>query len=153
MNKQVEHLIGWWKLKGEMETDPFIKFMIFYICFDAWITAESGEDKDYNKFKWFKNNDNCLKTKWNEIETKSLLMGLASMSPIDDMRPNKTRQVKLKDTGNIGEVINFIYQIRCNLFHGSKSPMNTMDSSLVDLSGKILEKWIVWSYLKCVMKK
>jgi len=153
MNENIKTLIGWWKLRGQRQTDPFIKFFLFYICFDAWLTAESGEDIDKKKIQWFINNDNCLKNKWQDIrslETDSWLNNLKELSPIKDMRPNQRRKyIHLNNTTNLEEVIKFIYQIRCNLFHGSKSPMNVRDKNLVELSGKILEKWIKWAYLKC----
>ena len=61
MNENVRTLIGWWKLKGQQEHNPFVKFFFFYICFDAWITAESGEDVDTRKLRWFLSTNNCLK--------------------------------------------------------------------------------------------
>ncbi len=153
MNENIKALIGWWKLKGQRESDPFIKFFFFYICFDAWITAESGKDSDAERIKWFLENDNCLKSKWSDIQsslTKSWLSNLKNLSPIEDMRPNhRGKKVYLNNTENFDEVIKFIYQIRCNLFHGSKNPMNSRDANFVELSGRILEKWITWAYLKC----
>ncbi len=153
MNENIKTLIGWWKLKGERQADPFIKFFLFYICFDAWLTAESGEDIDREKIRWFIHNDNCLKEKWQDIqssETKSWLNSLKADSPIEDMRPRQGgREVCLNDIENLEEVVNFIYQIRCNLFHGSKSPMNKKDANLVEFSGKILEKWIKWAHHEC----
>ncbi|MFH1543186.1 MAG: hypothetical protein ABIE03_01485 [Patescibacteria group bacterium] len=155
MNERVKNLIGWWKLKGEDENDPFIKFIIFYICFDAWITAQSGEDQDTKKLLWFNNNNNCLKVKWSEIqseETKNWLNSLKSFSPIPDMRPgHEDKFRKLNNIEDLNQIIRFIYQIRCNLFHGSKSLMNPTDRNLVYFSGIILEKWIKWAYLKCVI--
>ncbi|SRR5260221_10919389 len=153
MNETVKTLIGWWKLRGQREKDPFVKFFFFYVCFDAWITALSGEDTDYKKLKWFSDNDNCLKKNWKDIQssvTKSWLNSLKNLSPVEDMRPNHRGEYKeLADIDNLEEVIMFIYQIRCNLFHGSKDPINNRDTNLVELSGMVLEKWISWAYLKC----
>lgn len=152
MNESIKTLIGWWKLKGQRETDPFTKFFFFYVCFDAWITTESGKDRDIDKIDWFINNDSCLKDRWKDIQssvTKSWLANLKNLSPIEDMRPNHNRKVYLNNTEDIGEVVKFIYQIRCNLFHGAKDPMNSRDANLVELAGMILEKWIIWTHHKC----
>ncbi|MBU1044462.1 MAG: hypothetical protein KJ915_08730 [Candidatus Omnitrophica bacterium] len=153
MNDNIKTLIGWWKLRGQREMDPFIKFFFFYVCFDAWITAESGKDRDIEKIDWFINNNNCLKNKWKDIQssvTKSWLANLKNLSPVADMRPNhRGKKVYLNDTENLEDVVKFIYQIRSNLFHGSKNPMNNRDANLVELSGMILEKWIVWAHHKC----
>ncbi|MBI2012230.1 hypothetical protein HYS91_05695 [Candidatus Daviesbacteria bacterium] len=154
MDESIKDLIGWWKLKGQGERDPFIRFFFFYVCFDAWITAESGKDSDRDKIRWFLENDNCLKEQrfgfWNASRAQSLLKNLRNLSPVEDMRPGRKGKYKeLKDINNLEEVVWFIYQIRCNLFHGSKDPINSRDASLVELSGELLEKWITWAYLKC----
>ena len=153
MDENLRTLIGLWKLKGQRRSDTFIKFFFFYVCFDAWITAESGQDTHTAKIKWFLEKDNCLKSKWKDIQssvTKSWLANLKNLSPVEDMRPrHRGRKVYLNDTENLEEIINFIYQIRCNLFHGSKDSMNSRGSNLVELSGELLEKWVVWAHLKC----
>ncbi len=155
MNENIKVLIGWWKLKGHKESDLFVKFFFFYVCFDAWITAESGEDVDTRKLRWFLSTNNCLKKRrldfWALSQTQSLLKNLKKLSPIEDARPNHRGMYKeLNDINNIEEVLHFIYQIRCNLFHGSKNPMDSRDAELVDLSGRLLEKWITWAYHECL---
>lgn len=153
MDENIKTLIGWWKLKGQRESDPFIKFFFFYVCFDAWITAESGQDIDTEKIKWFLESDNCLKSKWPDIQspiTKSWLANLKNLSPIEDMRPNhRGEKTHLNDINNLEEIIWFVYQIRCNLFHGSKNPMDNRDANLIELSGRVLEKWITWAHHEC----
>lgn len=62
LDENIKSLIGWWKLKGQRESDPFIKFFFFYVCFDAWITNLSQKAADQDKLKWFFDNDNYLKT-------------------------------------------------------------------------------------------
>lgn len=155
IDENIKTLIGWWKLKGQRESDPFIRFFFFYVCFDAWVTAESGEEVDQKKLRWFLDNENCLKSErrgfWTSSETQSWLNNLKNLSPIEDMRSNHRGELtNLTNINNLEEVILFIYQIRCNLFHGSKDPMNNKDASLVELSGKLLEKWIVWVHHKCL---
>jgi hypothetical protein len=154
MNEHIKTLIGWWQVKGQKESDPFVKFFIFYVCFDAWITAESGKDSDRGKLHWFTSTNNCLKERrldfWRSPQTQALLKSLQMLSPVEDMRPNHRGEYKaLNDINSLEEVVNFIYQIRCNLFHGSKSPMADRDAQLVDLSGRLLEKWITWALHKC----
>ncbi|MBI2018196.1 hypothetical protein HYS96_00650 [Candidatus Daviesbacteria bacterium] len=153
MNQNVKDLIGWLKLYGERETNSFTRFFFFYMCFDAWITAESQKDRDTEKLKWFLSNDNCLKDEWFEVlpskRMTSLLNDLKTKSPVYDDSPNSNKKRELNNINNIEEVVWFIYQIRCNLFHGSKSPMTSRHASLVELSGLILEKWIAWAVLKC----
>lgn len=155
MNNNIKDLISFLKMYGERETNSFTKFFFFYMCFDAWITAESGEEQDKKKLFWFINNDSCLKRArsgfWNSSETRSWLNNLKSLSPVMDMRPNhQNRFVELKDIDNLNEVILFIYQIRCNLFHGAKNPADSRDRSVVGLSAILLEKWIKWATCNCL---
>ncbi len=46
MNSDVRRLISWWEVIGSKEHEIFTKFFMFYMCLDAWMTAESGEDHD-----------------------------------------------------------------------------------------------------------
>lgn len=154
MDENIKNLIEWWKLKGQRETDPFIKFFFFYVCFDAWITSASGKDTDKEKIRWLVDSDNCLKEQrmgfWNASRAQSLLKNLRNLSPVEDMRPgHRGKLTELKDINDLEEVVLFIYQIRCNLFHGSKDPMNSRDANLVEMAGELLEKWIVWADHKC----
>ena len=154
MNQNVKNLIEWWSMKGKQEQDPFLKFFMFYMCFDAWITSESGQDSDQGKLEWFFENDNCLKTQrmgfWESPDTKGILTGLKNLCPIHDMRPNRRGEPRtIKDINNIEEVVRAVYQIRCNLFHGAKNPNDTRDDQLVSLAARLMEKWITWAVLKC----
>src|SRR3990167_10026610 len=150
MNQETRTLISWWKVKAENEHDPFIKFFIFYMCLDAWMTSESQAERESGKLNWLINTDNDLKTYWEEVKPnkhfQSWLNGLRKQEKIENMHPrHRGKNVSLTDTNNFGQVMKFIYQIRCNLFHGGKSLVNTNDRNLVHWSGKILERWIEWT--------
>ena len=117
------------------------------------MTAESGEDHDKKKLDWLINEDNVLKTHWSGIlngeQFHSWLNGLKKIGIVNDMRPKNPGPPKeLTDVYDFEQVIRFIYQIRCNLFHGSKSPVDSNDRALVRCSAKILEKWIQWTLAK-----
>jgi len=154
MNKNVRSLISWWTVIGRDQHDPFMKFFTFYMCLDAWMTAESGMDRDSDKLDWLINTDNELKRHWGGIKDgamfQSWLNGLAGESPIPDSRPSQQgkRSVALTSTSDFEQVIRFINQVRNNFFHGNKSPVNPTDRKLVRWSGSILEKWIEWTLAK-----
>lgn len=151
MNDNVKTLIRWWILKGRTEQDPFYTFFIYYLCLDAWMVAESNKDSDSDKLEWLINTDNFLRKMWVEdgFAGKDInLNNLIDFSPIQDMRPNQNKEAKLEDINSFEQSIRFIYQIRCNLFHGSKDLMNDRDKQLVRFSGDILKRWIEWSFFK-----
>lgn len=155
MNENIKSSINWWIQKGKniSAREPFIKFFIFYICLDAWLTAESGEEKFEGKLQWFLKNNNCLKEATNDFwqsVSKRFLIPLKNNSPVEDMRPNhKGEYTYLNDIDNLEEVLRFIYQIRCNFFHGQKSPKNSKDITLVSLSAGFLKTWITSARRRC----
>jgi hypothetical protein len=120
------------------------------MCLDAWMTAGSGSDSDVQKLKWLTDTDNPLKEYWGTAPRKTVpLQGLKNIGKIEDMHPSHRGEYKyFSDVNNFREAIEFIYQIRCNLFHGGKSPVNVHDRRVVSLSSKVLENWIEWTLAK-----
>ena len=111
------------------------------MCLDAWMTSESGHDSDSQKKKWLIETDNPLKQHWPDtLENDKPLLRLTQIGKVEDMRPSHRGKYKhLKDVNNLKQVVDFIYQVRCNLFHGGKSNVNTHDQELVELSSAILK--------------
>jgi hypothetical protein len=153
MNNQVSDLIKWWIIRekniNQNNRDIFISFFIYYVCFDAWLTAESGKNSDEKKIKWLINDGGVLKRVFDNKEfDHSSLNALKKLSPLEDMCPgHKGNFTRLKDTDDLDEVTRFIYQIRCNLFHGSKNPNNGRDNRLISSAGDFLGKWIRCAHL------
>ena len=125
--------------------------VLYYLIFDAYITRGSGSNTDKGKLKWFTENGNSLKESipdsWN---TKLLpeVKALKSFSPISDMSPVSRGDAHLNDVENYKEIFDFIYQIRCNLFHGSKDLQDPKDSNLVFHGGQFLRFIIDWWIIK-----
>lgn len=146
--------ITWWALKAKQQRDPFIKFILYWFCFNSWISYLSNKDNDRQAINWFIDNESCLKKVtenfWQSSQTQAIQRNLQNLGPVYDMRPNyRNRKTEIKNINDVGQVINYIYQIRCNLFHGSKSPIEKRDQNLVELSSIVLEKWIEWANVKC----
>ena len=58
-----------------------------------------------------------------------------------DMRPGHQGESKsINDIRSLDQVLDVIYQIRCNLFHGQKSMIDPHDRELVELAFQILSK-------------
>ena len=72
---------------------------------------------------------------------------MKKFSPLHDMRPGHYHNVKkLENINEIEQVIEFVYLVRCNLFHGAKSPGNRDDVELVELSAQVLMPWLKVAY-------
>jgi len=150
INQETRQLIGWWVVRARNERDPFVKMFIVYMCLDAWMTTGSGEDLDSRKLSWLKDSDNPLNKHWASAPNKKVpLNGLKGVGKIEDKRPTHGGEHKyLTDTENLDQIVDFIYQIRCNLFHGGKSYVNTNDRNLCRWSAAILQNWIEWTLAK-----
>jgi hypothetical protein len=150
VTEEIRDRINWWKLQAAKQDDPFVRFFMFYMCLDAWMSEESQAEHDSDKLKWLINKDNALKEFWTTTPHKTVpLNGLVGVGEVENMHPkHRGKIVRLIDADDFGQVIRFIYQIRCNLFHGGKSPVNTKDRALTRWSANILENWITWTLLK-----
>jgi hypothetical protein len=145
--------IGWWLIKARNQKDPFVRFILYWFCFNTWLTNLSNKDNDRQAIDWFINNDSCLKRAtenfWHSNQTQSILRNLQNQRAVYDMRPGRHKSVEIENINDLGQVVNYIYQIRCNLFHGSKNPNDPRDQSLVELSSMILCKWIELANVEC----
>jgi len=115
------------------------------MAFNAWGTHESQEDYDSNMINWVKTlslmpSIFAQLMKLDKEFVKSV-KELKNECPVHDMRPSHTTDCKtITDVHNFGEVLDVIYSIRCNLFHGQKSPDEDRDMKLVMFSYRILER-------------
>jgi|SRR3989338_5166603 len=129
-------------IKLKIWHDQWLDFMLCWMIFDAYLTKISHCDKDRDKLNYFYQNKNdfkdCILQKWNSLKP----LKLKGFSPIQDMRPNSSRVVYLKDENSLEHTFNFVYQIRCNLFHGAKDIKDTRDAELVRHGVKFLRACI-----------
>ncbi len=142
MNERVKSLIAWWGRNQSSVSvdDPFIKFFLCYVCFDAWTTSESGKDSFNEKLDWLQ--ASYLKDRWKNIKThiNGPIADLKKLSYIKDMLSGK--EYTLDKVENFDQMIHTLHRIRCNLFHGSKHPENARDKNFVENGVKILEKLV-----------
>jgi hypothetical protein len=139
-------IVEWYERSGGTirEFTPFDRFICLWISFNAWGSHESGRETDRAMIEWAKNND-LLNRAFNGLATEQnfnfTLEKLRRMCPIPRHRKwNGSDRVTIDDPRKWGEVLEVIYVIRCNLFHGRKSLQNIPDVQLVDLAYEILSK-------------
>lgn len=139
----------WWyaklnNLKLKIWQDPWLDFMLCWMIFDAYLTEISQCGSDRDKLNYFYQNNckfkNKIQERWDSFSGYG--KKFKELSPIQDMRPNSNRTVSVSDENNLEQVFNFIYQIRCNLFHGSKDMKNERDRELVSRGAKFLRQSI-----------
>lgn len=138
-----------WHLKAKEQTDEWIIFILYYLIYDAYLTQGSSKNEWRAKLNWFiDSNDSLASTaQLSLVNLESTLIALKEDSPIKDQRPTPNGESYLSDIKNIKQIFEFIYQIRCNLFHGSKDVSNEKDNRLVLHGGRflktIIDKWLV----------
>lgn len=153
VNQDFKERMVWWyaklnNIKLKIWQDPWLNFMLCWMVFDAYLTEISQCDRDRDKLNFFFKNNNDFKTR--------LLSGgnlgavkLKKLSPVQDMRPNSHTLVYLSNENDVEQVFNFIYQVRCNLFHGAKNVKSSRDYALVDYSAKFMksaiDRWMTGS--------
>lgn len=137
---------GWYKNKAEGETEPFFKFMCLWICFNALLEFESTRSRDRAMIDWLKSPLSDSSELWIAYQAMLLtdtgqqnIKNLAASCPVGGSRGDPLSISGTTDSDNIIEVL---YRIRCNLFHGGKAEGNTRDVKLVTYANGVLSKWM-----------
>ncbi len=129
--------------RGHRIIDDGDRFISLWIAFNGWMRGKFGEDqtdrcqiesvKEMQDFKEVFNN-----LKINDPAFKEHLDKLGSLSVVD-MRFRNGREEIVRYDGTFESLIEVIYQVRCNLFHGRKDiDEDKKDFELVKLSYQIL---------------
>ncbi|HKC68417.1 MAG TPA: hypothetical protein VKG26_09310 [Bacteroidia bacterium] len=147
----VKSIANNWIIKGNVETNEFNKFICYWISFNCFYnhrTNSSGDRTAINKLI----NDSNVTMSYNgaiTTETQSLLYNLKNVCPVYNLK-NPSQGVNITDTSNFAQVVNVIYQIRCNLFHGGKGETDVRDLLVINAATPVLEfvvKTLVEVYL------
>lgn len=137
-----------WFEKGinEGEWDDGSKFFCFYLCLNVLMANLSKENSDRNILNWIKKNRSVLSRAFKEQITQQpfidRLEELKRMSPVPDARPGVNGDKSIRDINNMGQVLEVIYKIRCNFFHGNKMLNVDRNQRLIELSSYILKDWM-----------
>ena len=71
------------------------------------------------------------------IENEDIFQKLIQVCPIKNNRKSDIKTIT--NIKNFKETVDVLYQIRCNLFHGSKGDTNERDKNVLDASTPVLE--------------
>jgi hypothetical protein len=129
--------------RGQCIIDDGDRFISLWIAFNGWMRGKFGEDKtdryqidSVKEIQDFKGVFDNLKI--TDPEFKEHLDKLGGLSVVD-MRFRNGREEIVRYNGTFESLIEVIYQIRCNLFHGRKDvEEDKKDFDLVSLSYQIL---------------
>ncbi|GEM_PF-1394398 len=145
VNQDFKERMVWWyaklnNVRLKIWQDPWLDFMLCWMIFDAYLTEISQSGSDRDKLSYFYHNKNDFRdrilAKWGSLS--GYAKKFKELSPIQDMRPNSNKMVALQDENDLEQVFDFVYQIRCNLFHGAKNMKSERDAELVRRGAKFL---------------
>lgn len=142
-----ERMAAWKEKADSVFVDHWMRLIMYWIMFDTYLSASAPIEarRESEKRNWFYNNPNELKTilekLWSLPEYQHLLEILKKESPVYSTNPFNIGAAKeLNDISNTREIIEFVYQIRCNLFHGGKDLLKERDNRLTKVSEQLFDQ-------------
>lgn len=147
-------LFEYWFQKGidEGEWSDGSKFFCFYLCLNILMANLSEENSDRKMLNWIKNNESSLSRAYARRMTHEpfleRLEQLKRMTPVADARPGINDDKIIRDIANMGQVLEVVYKIRCNFFHGNKLLTFDRNRRLIETSTYLLKYWLEVIYTR-----
>ena len=135
----------WFELGLKNSGDPFVKFIMHWIAFN-WLYDFHDDIREVDRIRSFCMHNISTLRKYDAYSTEEVKLFLEK--PIMDGRTGciKERQVnrykQISRNSSIPYLIETLYQVRCNLFHGSKSSADKRDVDVVTASSVLLEGYL-----------
>lgn len=146
--REIRRLVKGWYEKSRLEGDAVSKFVFLWICFNAVLTHESNKISDRGMIDWLKErgtNRSAIGAAFKEATASEVfqrnLRSLVALAPIEDPR-GINRAIRINGPNDFSNIIEGIYRVRCNLFHGSKRADAVRDQKLIIVCSRLLSKWI-----------
>lgn len=136
--------------RNDRTLDKADRFISLWIAFNGWMRGKFGESKSdhelLSKVKKLDKMENIFSRLKSECHNFSENLNELEKYDVVNMRFTDYRNKDKKYNGTFGSLIETIYQIRCNLFHGRKETYGK-DFRLVCLAYDILSP-LFKKYLK-----
>ncbi len=111
--------------------DPFDKFICLWIAFNAWGAHKTSLGRDVEMIEALKR-DPQLKASFDRCNRDTDFSERLSELKGDRIVDDRTGEaVSLDADSSFESVLQVVYKIRCNLFHGRKDPARRRDLKLV----------------------
>ncbi len=130
---------NWYNRSKDKKLDEFDRFISLWISFNAWGCHETGFDVDRKMLDDLKKNPKMEDSYNKAKESESFLKSLCEMVDKKVLTyRSKPKEVWLDNEKSLDCLLEVIYRIRCNLFHGRKVPFDGNDAKLVKWARMIL---------------
>ena len=134
-----------WYEYGLKNDDPIIRFMMFWVAFN-WLYKECREERDDTNIKSFCHRKYEKLIQFDAFSSDAFQVFLEK--PVRDETNGYERRSRFDSIKNdrgpkrVENLLLTIYQVRCNLFHGSKKLQDPRDMDLVCASADILKGYL-----------
>lgn len=130
-----------WIEKSESEIHNFNKYIALWIAFNAYYSSATNSHYDSASLKILKEKEE-LKAWYLGIANGDDISNLLPILPITNMKSET--DVKINSREDFASILETLYQIRNNLFHGSKSDHVERDEEVVKLALPILRQLVLY---------
>jgi len=144
----IKDFVKVWEWRSRTERDFFARFAFQWLCFNAWLAFESGEDRDWRMIKWLKSpsaEGSKVKLAFDRARKSDhfiqYIQTLVNAGPIEHSRREEPAIV-IADVDDFAGMLEAIYQIRCRFFHGLMPLRAARSDQLIRPIVRILEPWL-----------
>lgn len=115
-----DHITKWY-LRSQGKKAKFStvdKFISLWIAFVSWSEFESKGETDREIIQWLKRSPFLLETFQELLDDQQFHSALKELRGVPIHRYIKDQQVVIQNIKDLDQVLEYIYVMRCNLFHG-----------------------------------
>lgn len=143
-----------WRKIAKEQDDFFVKFALEYFTFNALLrivyfpNAEAVKDRDLiNRLKSDHNCKNFVLKNENEGKWIKELKEELGRKPLQNL--TRRREIKAEELEDFENIVEAIYCIRNNLFHGHKYPGDERDQQLVKIGYNLISEFNDYLLKRC----
>jgi hypothetical protein len=130
---------------GEVDrSDIFFRFVALWVAFNArYASRHSSDVGDWDQVRSFAGDPDAVDRHRELVRTDAeyvRAIDTLGQRGIRNLNGYGTRRIR--DRNSLTDVASCVYQVRCNLFHGGKTPEDPRDARLVEASHTIVLKLI-----------
>lgn len=129
---------GWFKRGQKEEAGSIFQFFCYFIAFNCLYEKNQGNDR--KKIEQLVKNE--IIPHFSDKASSILEEGAAFYNKPEACFRRERPVTKLTKDSPLKDVFLNIYQVRCNLFHGSKAMDTSRDSTLVSTGANVLERFL-----------
>ena len=145
MKRKLE-VVEEWEYAAQREKSYFVKFALEYFAFNSLLRLKFSDDhtRDRDLIERFKGWVQCKNPQFEDKDAIRNLMKTTRERSLKNL--TRTEYISIKNDKDWNNIIEAVYTIRNNLFHGHKQYSRDRDEQLVKAGYKILyifNKWLI----------